>query len=58
MTIMNANLTLGVPIQWFIEKNQPIEETPQQPCVSVDVSNNEKSNIDLEESIFGCLNIF
>lgn len=38
-------------MQRLIEKNKSIQETPQHLCVSVDVRNNEKSNIDLEEAI-------
>lgn len=37
----------------FIEKNKSIQETPQHPCVSVDVRNNDKVNIDLKRAISG-----
>lgn len=42
---------VSVSMQRLIEKNKSIQETPQHLCVSVDVRNNEKSNIDPEEAI-------
>lgn len=33
---------VSVSMQRFIEKNKPIQETPQHLCVSVDVRNNDK----------------
>lgn len=33
---------VSVSMQRFIEKNKSIQETPQHPCVSVDVRNNDK----------------
>lgn len=43
---------VSVSMQRFIEKNKSIQETPQHPCVSVDVRNKgKKSNIDPEKAI-------
>lgn len=44
---------VSVSMQRFIEKNKSIQETPQHPCVSADVTNNKKkSNIDPKSCFF------
>lgn len=43
---------VSVSMQRFIEKNKSIQETPQHPCVSVDVRNKEKSQILIRRRLF------